>query len=288
MSIKLTAKQRVDPSDLHLTEKVIHIRRVAKVVAGGRRLSFNAMVVVGNGEGHVGVGLGRAAAVPDAVRKGTAIARKNLVRVTLKGNTVPHSVVSRYGPATVLVKPAPPGTGIIAGGAVRAVMEQAGLKDVITKNLGSRNPINVAKAAMTALMSMRDPQEDEARRKGLATPRPAAEAQTPSPAPAPESAHETRRARPTPEPAPRQREAEPQADAVAPAPEDEGRPTATAEEPVASVTEADAVSPAPEAEDKVTAEEPETAPEEDATAPAEDEAPQDTAQPEPDTRIQEG
>ena len=158
---------RVDPSDLNLTEKVVQIRRVAKVVKGGRRLSFNAMVVIGDGDGHVGIGLGRATAVPDAVRKGTAIARKNLVRVSRRGNTVPHETIARHGPARVLIKPASAGTGIIAGGAVRAVLEQAGIKDVISKCLGSRNPINVAKATVNGLAAMRDPAVELARRKGI-------------------------------------------------------------------------------------------------------------------------
>ena len=167
MTTNQNRQDRVDPSDLNLTEKVVQIRRVAKVVKGGRRLSFNAMVVIGDGDGHVGIGLGRATAVPDAVRKGTAIARKNLVRVSRRGNTVPHETIAHHGPARVLIKPASAGTGIIAGGAVRAVLEQAGIKDVISKCLGSRNPINVAKATVNGLAAMRDPAVEIARRKGI-------------------------------------------------------------------------------------------------------------------------
>ena len=183
MSTDQAFKQRIEPGDLNLTEKVIQIRRVAKVVKGGRRMSFNAMVVLGDGDGHVGIGLGRATAVPDAVRKGTAIARRNLIRVARRGNTVPHEMIAQHGPARVLIKPASAGTGIIAGGAVRAVLEQAGIKDVISKCLGSRNPINVAKATIIGLASMRDPAVELARRKGIPVPQAAAAAITP---PAPE------------------------------------------------------------------------------------------------------
>jgi small subunit ribosomal protein S5 len=183
MSTNQAFKQRIEAGDLNLTEKVIQIRRVAKVVKGGRRMSFNAMVVLGDGDGHVGIGLGRATAVPDAVRKGTAIARRNLIRVARRGNTVPHEMIAQHGPARVLIKPASAGTGIIAGGAVRAVLEQAGIKDVISKCLGSRNPINVAKATINGLAAMRDPAIELARRKGIPVPQAAAATITP---PAPE------------------------------------------------------------------------------------------------------
>jgi len=155
-----------DTEDLSLTERVVDIRRVAKVVKGGRHLSFNAMVVVGDEAGRVGVGLGKATAVPDAVRKGTTIARKNVIDVELKGPTIPHIVRATYCAAQVLIKPAVPGTGIIAGGAVRAVVELAGVKDVVTKSLGSRNPINVVKATVQALAQLKEPQRELEKRKG--------------------------------------------------------------------------------------------------------------------------
>ena len=165
MVVQAQVERRIDPSALDLSEKVVNIRRVAKVVKGGRHLSFTAMVVVGDGRGHVGAGLAKAVSVPDAVRKGTAIAQKNLIKVPLKGSTIPHVVVVRFGAAQVLMKPAAPGAGVLAGGAVRAVMELAGVKDVVTKSLGSRNPINVARATIKGLQQLRDPQEELARRK---------------------------------------------------------------------------------------------------------------------------
>jgi small subunit ribosomal protein S5 len=135
-------------------EKVVHIRRVAKVVKGGRHLTFNAMVVVGDGRGRVGAGLGKGAAVPDAVRKGTAIARKNLLAVPLKGSTIPHAVTAKYDASVVLLRPGLAGAGVKAGGAVRAVMEAMGVKDVVAKALGSRNPINVVKATLAGLKQL--------------------------------------------------------------------------------------------------------------------------------------
>lgn len=149
-------KTRIDPQTLELTEKVVNIRRVAKVIKGGRHLSFSAMVVVGDGEGHVGAGLGKADAVPDAVRKGVAAAKKDLILIPLKGSTIRHQVVGKYGAAKVLLRPASPGTGVIAGGGVRATLEQAGIKDILTKSLGSPNPINVVKATLDALSQLRD------------------------------------------------------------------------------------------------------------------------------------
>ena len=159
------ANQR-NTDDGDLQEKVVHIRRVAKVVKGGRHLTFNAMVVVGDGEGHIGAGLGKGKAVPDAVRKGNTIARRNMVTVPLKGSTVPHSVVAHFGASRVVIKPAQPGSGVKAGGAVRAVMEAAGVRDVVTKALGSRNPINLVKATMQGLLMMRgaaDEAEEDAK-----------------------------------------------------------------------------------------------------------------------------
>ena len=140
--------------DGDMQEKVVQIRRVAKVVKGGRNLTFNAMVVVGDGKGSVGAGLGKGAAVPDAVRKGNTIARKNMVSVALKGNTIPHAVRAKYDASVVLLRPGSPGVGVKAGGAVRAVMEAMGVKDVVAKALGSRNPINVVKATLEGLRQL--------------------------------------------------------------------------------------------------------------------------------------
>ena len=161
---------RIDPTDLPLTDKVININRVAKVVKGGKRLSFTALVVTGDGNGHVGIGLGKANEVPLAISKGNANARRNLIRVTLAGSTIPHSINSKLGAARVLLKPAAPGTGIIAGGSVRAVLEAAGVRDILTKSLGTANKINVARATVHALDQMRDPAATVARRKGLPLP----------------------------------------------------------------------------------------------------------------------
>ena len=144
--------ERIDDGDFQ--EKVVHIRRVAKVVKGGRNLTFNAMVVVGDGHGRVGIGLGKGSAVPDAVRKGSTIARKEMVAVALKESTIPHQVTARFGATTVLLRPARAGSGIKAGGAVRAVMEAVGVRDIVTKALGSRNPINVVKATVEGLQAL--------------------------------------------------------------------------------------------------------------------------------------
>jgi len=152
-----------------LSEKVVDIRRVAKVVKGGRHLRFSALVVVGDGQGRVGGGLGKADAIPDAVRKGTTIAQKSLLSVALRGTTIPHVVKTKYGAAIVLLKPAPAGTGIIAGASMRAVLDLAGVKDVVTKSLRSQNPINVVRATLEALRQLRDTTHESPSQKGGST-----------------------------------------------------------------------------------------------------------------------
>ncbi|MDE3076540.1 MAG: 30S ribosomal protein S5 [Chloroflexota bacterium] len=147
-----------------MEERVVQVARVAKVVKGGRRFSFRAIVTVGDGEGHVGVGLGKAGEVPEAIRKGVEDAKKNLLEVPMLGQTIPHQVTVKYGAAQVMLKPARPGTGVIAGGATRAVLEAAGIKDILTKSLGSGNPSNTVRATIKALSMLKRPEEEAARR----------------------------------------------------------------------------------------------------------------------------
>lgn len=156
---------RIDATELNLNDKLVYINRVAKVMKGGKRLSFSALTVTGDGMGHVGVGIGKAKEVPTAIAKANANARKNLVKVPLAGTTIPHETTIKYGAAKVLLKPAAPGTGIIAGGSIRAVLEAAGVKDILTKSLGSSNKLNMARATVLALSQLRNPKEVSAKRK---------------------------------------------------------------------------------------------------------------------------
>ncbi len=156
---------KIDPTELTLSDKLVYINRVTKVVKGGKRLSFSALSVTGDGDGHVGIGVGKANSVPEAINKAGAIAKKSLLKVPLAGTTIPYEIRVKFGAAKVLLKPAAPGTGIIAGGSIRAVVEAAGIKDILTKSLGSSNRINTAKATMLALSQLKEPKEELARRK---------------------------------------------------------------------------------------------------------------------------
>ena len=150
-------REKIDPSQLDIKDTVVSINRVTKVVKGGKNLSFSALVVIGDGQGVVGFGIGKAKEVPSAIKKAIEAGKKALVRVPMAGTSIPHPVLGRFGAGSVLLKPAPDGTGIIAGGAVRAVVESAGLQNVLTKSLGSANPHNVVRATFTALELLRDP-----------------------------------------------------------------------------------------------------------------------------------
>ncbi len=164
---KKLVKSRIDPTELLLNDKLVYLNRVSKVVKGGKRLHFSALVVTGDGNGHVGMGIGKSNEVPEAINKAGAVAKKNLIRVQMAGNTIPYETTVSFGAAKVLLKPASPGTGIIAGGSVRAVVEAAGIKDILTKSLGSSNRINVAKATILALSQLKDPKAELAKRKGV-------------------------------------------------------------------------------------------------------------------------
>ncbi len=155
--MRLKTRERIDASQLDIKDTVVSINRVTKVVKGGKNLSFSALVVVGDGHGVVGFGIGKAKEVPSAIKKGIEAAKKNLIRVPLAGSTIPHRVLGKFGSGSVLLKPAPDGTGIIAGGAVRAVVESAGITNILTKSLGSANPHNVVRATFTGLGSLKDP-----------------------------------------------------------------------------------------------------------------------------------
>ncbi len=159
MALNGSNKKRVRSEDFEVTEKVVVINRVAKVVKGGRRFSFSALAVVGDEKGHVGIGFGKANEVPEAIRKSVDAGKKEMYRINLKNTTIPHQVIGKYKSARVILKPATPGTGIIAGGTVRAVLEKAGVSDILAKSNGSRNPINIVKATLNGLLQLKSLKE---------------------------------------------------------------------------------------------------------------------------------
>ena len=240
-------RQREDDSG-GFNERVVHTRRIAKVVKGGRRLRFNALVVVGNGQGQVGAGMGKALAIPDAVRKGTAVARRSTITIPIKGSTIPHEISVRKGASIVIIKPAPLGTGIIAAGAMRAMLELGGVQDVVGKSLGSRNPINIVQATLEALSLLRDPETERANRLGLN--QPATNGAAESPEASGESAPPVATTAPAEAPAPAAEAPAPAAEAPAPAVEAEATADteatieASATEP--SATDSSEAAPAPE------------------------------------------
>jgi len=158
-------EEKINPTELALNDKLVTINRVAKVVKGGKRLSFSALVITGDGNGHVGMGTGKANEVPSAINKAGASAKKNLLRVPMAGTTIPHEMTTKFGAAKVMLKPASPGTGIIAGSSVRTILEASGIKDILAKSLGSPNKTNIARATMLALSQLRNPAEAVAKRK---------------------------------------------------------------------------------------------------------------------------
>ncbi|MBM3131892.1 MAG: 30S ribosomal protein S5 [Chloroflexi bacterium] len=161
-------KQKINAEELELTETLVHVRRVAKTVAGGRKLSFSVLMVIGDNHGHVGYGLGKGGEIPIAIKKGIAKAKRNLIQVPMKENTISHEISAKFGAAEVLLKPAAPGTGVIAGKTVRAVLESAGVRDILSKSLGSTNPITLVQATMLALGRLKDPQKEMAIRGKVA------------------------------------------------------------------------------------------------------------------------